>query len=69
MSKRPVHIQMAYDDVFFSTILIMIGLYITYKDWPEWNWNSVIVISIGTLWLGVRIYHLTHKDEVFRNES
>jgi hypothetical protein len=61
--------QMAMDDVFFSIIVVAIGIYASVINWIESDWfglfGTIILALFGCLWLGMRIYHLTHKDEVF----
>jgi hypothetical protein len=64
--------QMAYDDVFFSIVIIGIGLYGSRLNWIESDWwgltGTILMTGFGGLWLAARIYHLTHKDEVFGKE-
>jgi hypothetical protein len=71
MSNKSTSEQMAGDDIFFSTVLIGIGLYASNLNWNESDWlglfGTIMLTLFGVLWLGVRIYHLTYKDEVFRN--
>ena len=65
--------QMAHDDVPFSIIIIVIGVFATHKNWIESDWwgffGTIVLTAFGVLWLTARIYHLTHKDEVFGNEN
>lgn len=61
--------KMAHDDVFFSLVLIGVGLYASHVNWLESDWwglfGTALLTAFGALWLSVRIYHLTHKEEVF----
>lgn len=65
--------KMAHDDIFFSIVIIVIGMYGSLLNWEESDWlglsGTVILIVFGGLWLGARIYHLTHKEEVFGSEE
>ena len=64
--------QMARDDLFFSSALIGAGVFATHKNWIEADWwgffGTILLTIFGGLWLAARIYHLTHKDEVFGKE-
>lgn len=70
--SRESSIKMANDDVPMSIILTLIGVYATHKNWVESDWwgfaGTILLTLFGLLWLGSRIYHLTHKDEVFGEE-
>lgn len=67
--NRETHIKMASDDMFFSFIMVAIGLYASTLNWTESDWwgllGTIFLTIFGLLWLGASIYHLTHKDEVF----
>ena len=69
MNERSASEQMAYDDVFVTVVLIGIGLFATRENWLESDWwglfGTVMLTLFSGLWLAARIYHLTHKDEVF----
>jgi len=60
------HKQMAYDDIFFSSVLLGIGIF---GLRGEHQYASSFMVVFGALWLGIRIYHLTHQKEVFGEDS
>lgn len=69
MTTRNQHERMTHDDVFFSLVLLGMGLYFSYEAWAAAEWGrfagTVVMALFGGIWLAIRIYHLTHKDEVF----
>lgn len=71
--SRKTYEKAAIDDLFFSLVLMAIGLYATHKNWLESDWwgflGTALLTLFGGFWLAVRIYHLTHKDEVFGEED
>ena len=66
-------INMAYEDLLYSVVTIILGLFGCHKYWGESNGLGVVVAVmltlLGVLWLAARIYHVTHKDEVFGNND
>ena len=69
MASRKASEQMAHDDLFFSIALIGIGIYASNINWVKSDWwglfGTALITIFGIFWLYARIYHLTHKDEVF----
>ena len=69
MSEYSTRERVAYEDVFFSIALVWVGFYYSLKNWVESDWlglfGTTLLLVLGGLWLAVRIYHLTHKEEVF----
>ena len=65
--------SMAYDDIFFSVVLAVIGVYASGVNWNESDWwglfDTVMLTLFSLLWFSARVYHLTHKDEVFGKEE
>lgn len=58
----------AYDDIFFSTVLILLGTYASSINIAENDYlglaGTIIVILLGIAWLYARIYQLKHwKDD------
>lgn len=70
--SRKASEQMACDDLPISIGIIGIGIYASIINWNESDWfgffGTIVLTLFGMLWLGGRIYHLTHKDEVFGEE-
>ena len=74
MSKQISNqINMAYEDLFYSVVTIILGLFGCHKYWVDSNWwglpVTIMLTLIGGFWLAARIYHVTHKDEVFGNND
>jgi hypothetical protein len=60
--RRQQSERMASDDVPIAAIVIVLGIAACSKG----HWGLGVPFAIfGALWLVARIYHLTHKDEVF----
>lgn len=61
--------KMANDDIFFSLCLAAMGIYFSIQNFNESDWlgffGTMILALLGGLWFGLRVYHLTHKEEVF----
>lgn len=70
---RETGVKMALDDVPFSVIMLVCGIVFTHDRWIATAWGGVVLgvlmTMFGSLWLAARIYHLTHKDEVFGPEN
>jgi len=64
--------QMAVDDLFFSAVLLAIGLYASYLNVIEGDWwgllGTTLLSAFAGLWLSARIYHLMHRDEILRDD-
>lgn len=73
MDKRETQEQMAMDDLFFAAVFLLVGFNVTFTNWVESDWwgfvGGLLIGSFAGLWLGIRIYHLTHKDKVFGNKE
>ena len=69
MSNISTNEKMATDDLFFSAVLIFIGIYASHINWDESDWlglfGTALLTIVGVLWLVVRVYHLRHKADVF----
>lgn len=58
--------RMMYDDIFFSIILIVAGAFGLSGEHP---YASGFAILFGVLWLGIRLFHMTHQIEVFGEDA
>lgn len=58
--------QAMHDDIFLSIILIVAGISGLSGEHP---YGSGFAILFGALWLAIRLFHLTHQDEVFGNDN
>lgn len=69
MNNKSIEERMATDDIFFSTVIVFIGIYASIENWQESDWiglfGTALLFLFGVLWLSIRIFHLTHKEEVF----
>ena len=67
--SREVSEKMAHNDIFFSLVILGMGIFFSYKNWLESDWlgmaGTLLLALFGGLWFAARVYHLTHKDEVF----
>jgi len=73
MTERESGIKMAHDDVPILAILAVLGMRIMYLNWLESDWwafaGGTLMFITMAIFLAARIYHLTHKDEVFGSDT
>lgn len=67
MSDRDAGIKMAYDDLFIMGALEVFLVWVQVEDGFSWL-LSLFALAVG-FFLAARIYHITHKDEVFGVEQ
>lgn len=58
--------KMMYDDIFISIVFIVVGIFGFSSEHP---YDSVLSIVFGVLWLGIRLFHLTHQSEVLGDDA
>ena len=57
--------RMMYDDLFFAPCVVGLGMWSIAES--HYIGGGFLVV-LGALWLGARIYHLFHQDEVFSKD-
>ena len=55
--------RMMYDDLMLSPVLIAIGIFGLYDGQ---YFAGGVMLALGAIWFAIRLYHLTHQDEVFK---